>query len=49
MTQDSKDNAIEAIATTDKIAYLGVQWYFEYLFETRPKDRLLFDYVGNKL
>ncbi|WP_049533753.1 gamma-glutamyl-gamma-aminobutyrate hydrolase family protein [Streptococcus anginosus] len=49
IARDPKDNTIEAITTTDEIAYLGVQWHPEFLFETRPKDRMLFDYVVNRL
>ncbi len=46
---DPKDNTIEAVTTTDDIAFLGVQWHPESLYENRPKDKKLFDYVVNKL
>ena len=46
---DPKDNIIEAVTTTDDIAFLGVQWHPESLYENRPKDKKLFDYVVNKL
>ena len=35
--------------TTDQIRFLGVQWHPESLYENRPKDKKLFDYVVNKL
>ena len=46
---DPKDNTIAAVTTTDDIAFLGVQWHPESLYENRPKDKKLFDYVVNKL
>ncbi|MFS9151349.1 gamma-glutamyl-gamma-aminobutyrate hydrolase family protein [Streptococcus infantis] len=46
---DPKDNIIEAVMTTDQIRFLGVQWHPESLYENRPKDKKLFDYVVNKL
>ena len=46
---DPKDNTIEAVTTTDDIAFLGVQWHPESLYENRPKAKKLFDYVVNKL
>ena len=46
---DPKDGIIEAVISTDDIAFLGVQWHPEFLFENRPKDKNLFDYVVNKL
>lgn len=46
---DPKDNTIEAVMTTDQIRFLGVQWHPESLYENRPKDKKLFDYVVNKL
>ena len=44
-----KDGIIEAVTSTDDIAFLGVQWHPEFLFENRPKDKNLFDYVVNEL
>ena len=46
---DPKDEIIEAVTTTDGFPYLGVQWHPEFLFENRPKDKTLFDYVVNEL
>ena len=46
---DPKDGIIEAVTSTDDIAFLGVQWHPEFLFENRPKDKNLFDYVVNEL
>ena len=46
---DPKDKIIEAVTTTDDFPYLGVQWHPEFLFENRPKDKTLFDYVVNEL
>ena len=43
---DPKDGIIEAVMSTDDVAFLGVQWHPEFLFENRPKDKKLFDYVG---
>ena len=46
---DPKDGIIEAVMSTDDVAFLGVQWHPEFLFENRPKDKNLFDYVVNEL
>ena len=46
---DPKDGIIEAVMSTDDVAFLGVQWHPEFLFENRPKDKNLFDYVVNDL
>ena len=46
---DPKDGIIEAVMSTDDLAFLGVQWHPEFLFENRPKDKNLFDYVVNEL
>lgn len=46
---DPKDKVIEAITSTDGSPYLGVQWHPEFLFGSRNGDRILFDYVVNKL
>ena len=46
---DPKDGIIEAVTSTDDFAFLGVQWHPEFLFENRPKDKNLFDYVVNEL
>lgn len=46
---DPKDQVIEAVTTTDGSAFLGVQWHPEFLFDHRPKDLALFDYIVNKL
>ncbi len=46
---DPNDKIIEAVVTTDDIAFLGVQWHPEFLFENRSKDKTLFDYVVNEL
>ena len=46
---DPQDGIIEAVMSTDDIAFLGVQWHPELLFENRPKDKNLFDYVVNEL
>ncbi|VLE04344.1 glutamine amidotransferase, class I [Streptococcus pneumoniae] len=46
---DPKDGIIEAVMSTDDVAFLGVQWHPELLFENRPKDKKLFDYVVNEL
>ena len=46
---DPKDGIIEAVISTDDVAFLGVQWHPEFLFENRPKDKNLFDYVVNEL
>ena len=46
---DPNDKIIEAVVTTDDIAFLGVQWHPEFLFENRSKDKALFDYVVNEL
>ena len=49
VAHDPKDGIIEAVTTTDGFPYLGVQWHPEFLFENRPKDKTLFDYVVNEL
>ena len=49
VAHDPKDGIIEAVTTTDGFPYLGVQWHPEFLFENRPKDKGLFNYVVNKL
>ena len=49
VAHDPKDGIIEAVTTTDGFPYLGVQWHPEFLFENRPKDKTLFDYVINEL
>ena len=49
VAHDPKDGIIEAVTTTDDFPYLGVQWHPEFLFENRPKDKTLFDYVVNEL
>ena len=49
VAHDPKDGIIEAVTSTDDIAFLGVQWHPEFLFENRPKDKNLFDYVVNEL
>ena len=49
VAHDPKDGIIEAVTTTDGFPYLGVQWHPEFLFENRPKDKMLFDYVVNEL
>ena len=36
---DPKDDIIEAVMSTDDVAFLGVQWHPEFLFENRPKDK----------
>ncbi|AYF95665.1 gamma-glutamyl-gamma-aminobutyrate hydrolase family protein [Streptococcus gwangjuense] len=46
---DPQDGIIEAVMSTDDVAFLGVQWHPEFLFENRPKDKNLFDYVVNEL
>lgn len=46
---DPQDGIIEAVMSTDDVAFLGVQWHPEFLFENRPKDKNLFDYVINEL
>jgi len=46
---DPRDNIIEAIQTTNDIAFLGVQWHPEFLFDSQKKDLDLFNYVVNKL
>lgn len=46
---DTRDNIIEAIQTTNDIAFLGVQWHPEFLFDSQKKDLDLFNYVVNKL
>ena len=46
---DPKDGIIEAVMSTDDVSFLGVQWHPEFLFENRPKDKNLFDYVVNEL
>ena len=46
---DPKDGIIEAVMSTDDVAFLGVQWHPEFLFENRPKDKNLFDYIVNEL
>ena len=46
---DSEASVIEAVTATDGFPYLGVQWHPEFLFENRPKDKKLFDYVVNEL
>ena len=37
------------LKVVDGFPYLGVQWHPEFLFENRPKDKTLFDYVVNEL
>lgn len=49
VAHDPKDGIIEAVMSTDDVAFLGVQWHPELLFENRPKDKKLFDYVVNEL
>ena len=49
VAHDPKDGIIEAVTSTDGFPYLGVQWHPEFLFENRPKDKTLFDYVVNEL
>ena len=34
-----KIGIIEAVMSTDDVAFLGVQWHPEFLFENRPKDK----------
>ncbi|MEZ7653490.1 gamma-glutamyl-gamma-aminobutyrate hydrolase family protein [Streptococcus sp. 27098_8_103] len=46
---DPKDGIIEAVMSTVDVAFLGVQWHPEFLFENRSKDKKLFDYVINEL
>ena len=46
---DPQDGIIEAVMSTDDVAFLGVQWHPEFLFENRLKDKNLFDYVVNEL
>ncbi|MEW4353767.1 gamma-glutamyl-gamma-aminobutyrate hydrolase family protein [Streptococcus pneumoniae] len=46
---DPKDEIIEAVTTTDGTAFLGVQWHPEFLFDNRPKELALFDYIVNHL
>ncbi|KXU11758.1 Glutamine amidotransferase, class I [Streptococcus mitis] len=46
---DPNDGIIEAVMSTNDVAFLGVQWHPEFLFENRPKDKNLFDYVVNEL
>jgi len=49
VAHDPKDGIIEAVTTTDGFPYLGVQWHPEFLFENRPKDKELFNYIVNEL
>ena len=39
VAHDPKDGIIEAVMSTDDVAFLGVQWHPEFLFENRPKDK----------
>ncbi|GGE33079.1 gamma-glutamyl-gamma-aminobutyrate hydrolase family protein [Streptococcus himalayensis] len=45
---DPKDGIIEAVTTTDGTPFLGVQWHPEFLFDNRPKELALFDYIVNQ-
>lgn len=44
LARDSKDETIEAVQSSDKRSFLGVQWHPEYLLDTNPKSQSLFNY-----
>lgn len=50
VAKDPKDNTIEAIESSDdSIRILGLQWHPEFLYQTRQKEKDLFNYVVNEL
>ena len=49
IARDPKDDIIEAVQSTDKSRFLGVQWHPELRFDKSPADRKLFEYVVTQL
>lgn len=50
IARDPKDNIIEAVESTDKdLRILGIQWHPEFLYQSRRKEKELFNYVVNEL